>query len=80
MEPSYLEDFLHHVQVENLGGEITSILKVVANLRSSHINHLDVEVLRMDLPFLVVAKHSGLSWDIVKYVSVDEDKIIGVKF
>ena len=39
----YLEDFLHLDQVENLDGEITSVLEVVADLRSSHINHLDVK-------------------------------------
>ena len=59
----------------NLGGDITSILKVVADLRSSHKTHLDFEVLRVKLLFLLVAKYSGHSWDIVKYVSLNEDKI-----
>ena len=70
VEPSYL------VQVGNLGGEITSILKVVADLRSSHINHLDVGVFRRKLILLIVAKYSGLSKDIVKYVALNGDKIM----
>ena len=61
VESSHLKVFLHLVHVGNQGGEITSILKVVANPRSSHINHLDVEVLRRKLLFLLVGKYSGLS-------------------
>ena len=64
----------------NLGGEITSVMKVVADLRSLHINHLDVEVLRRKLPLLLVTKCSGLSWDIVKYVGLKGDKVIEENF
>ena len=71
----YLEDFLHLVQVGNLGGETTSIMEVVEDLRFSPINHLDVEALRRKLLFLLVDKYSSLSWDIVKYVGLNRDKI-----
>ena len=46
----------------NLGGEITAnFLKVAEDLWSSHVNHLDVEVLRRKLLFLRVAKYPGLA-------------------
>ena len=76
MEPSYLEDFLHLVQVDKHDGEITSVLKVVADLRSSNINYLGVEVFRNKLLLLLVAKYSGLSRDIVKYLDLNGDRII----
>ena len=55
-------------------------LKVAVNLRSSHINHLDVEVLTRKLLFLRVAKYPGLAWDIVKYVSLNGGKTIEGSF
>ena len=49
---SYLEDFLHLAQAGNLGGEVTSISEVVADLRPLLINSLDVDVLGRNLLFL----------------------------
>ena len=49
---SYLEDFLHLVEAGKLGGEVTSISEVVADLRPLLINSLDVDVLGRNLLFL----------------------------
>lgn len=43
----------------------------VATLRSPHANHSGVDVLRRVFLFLLIAKHLGLSWDIVKYTSFE---------
>ena len=57
------------IRLEGLGGEISSVLKVVANLWSSHKHPLDVAVFRRKLLLLLVSKCSGLSRNFVKYLS-----------
>ena len=59
-------------QYFNLGGG--------SNSSFFYMNHPGVDVLRRLLLFLLMTTYSGLSRDLVKYVSLDEDKIIEVKF
>ena len=64
---SYLENFLHLVQVRNFGGEITAI--------SEGCNGPLVFAYKSPWCWsLRVAKYPGLAWGIVKYVSLNGGK------
>ena len=66
--------------MRKLDGEITSISGGGNNSPFFYMNHPSIDVLRRMLLSHLMATYSGLPRDIVKYVSLDEDKIIEVNF